>query len=297
MPWINFEDQKLVADILDDAILVRSICPCKERISAIIRTSDILSEKFDGYYVFADILDSTGYPMDNVLRSSVVPPQCGHVGVSGIHMVVNKDDISRVVRKERMLIFNASVSFANQSPILDARGLGCGMIDLCKSDIGDAINCAEFFSGGFSGWTHAVTSLNTQQIKMKHIWGLDKDYLAVQTYVRSHRNSVHINSGKKALEPLQYESLTGEKACMVFQADIRDAWYLNYIPNEDIHLLCLSPPCQPWSSAHTALGFNRADGKVFVSAMTKVACVRPKILVLEQVAQFGKHDQFPIVTI
>ena len=296
MPWINFEDQKLVADILDDAILVRSICPCKERISAIIRTSDILSEKFDGYYVFADILDSMGYPMDNVLRSSVVPPQCGHVGVSGIHMVVNKEDISRVVCKERMLIFNASVSFANQSPILDARGLGCGMIDLCKSYSGDAINCAEFFSGGFSGWTHAVTSLNTQQIKMKHIWGLDKDYLAVQTYVRSHRNSVHINSGKKALEHLQYESLTGEKACMVFQADIRDAWYLNYIPNEEIHLLCLSPPCQPWSSAHTSLGFNRADGKVFVSAMTKVACVRPKILVLEEVAQFGKHDQFPIVT-
>ena len=295
MPWITVEHQNLVADILDEATMIRSICPCKERISAIIKTSEVVTERCDGIFVFADILEPKGFPCDNILRPMGVPPQCGHDGISGIHMLVNKGDISRAVSKEKLLVFNAKVSFASQSPFLDVRGLESGMIDFMNRESSIDINCAEFFCGGFSGWTHAIDAMKCGLLPLRHTWALDNDYLAVQTYVRSHQNTAHINCSSQAWELQRFEQITGEKSCMVFQANICDAWFMNHIPNEELHVLALSPPCQPWSMAHTSLGLNRSDGKIFVHAMAKASCIRPKIILLEEVAQFGKHDQFPIV--
>ena len=296
MPWISCEHQKLVADILDDATMSTKICPCKERITAIVKTSEIVTEKFDGFYVFADILEPVGYPRDNILRSSIVPPQCGHDGITGLHMVVNKEDISRAVSKEKLLVFNARVSFANQSPILDVRNLGSGMIDLTTFYPTSDIKCAELFCGGFSGWTHAIEAMRCSLLPLRHVWALDMDFLAVQTYVKSHKGSAHINCNRQAWEHRNFQSMMEEQSRPVFQADIRDAWYLNHVPNDDLDVMVLSPPCQPWSKAHTSQGFNRADGKTLVFAITKASCLRPKVLILEEVAQFGKHDQFPLVS-
>lgn len=56
-----------------------------------------------------------------------------------------------------------------------------------------------------------------------------------------------------------------------------------------------SPPCPPWVVANSSPGFNRADGLTFLGMVECIAWVRPRIVVIEEVATIMKHEQWPVI--
>jgi len=130
---------------------------------------------------------------------------------------------------------------------------------------------------------------------MKHLWVVDNDYIAIDTYTKSHAGTIHLQSSKDAAEFLCSEEDDDNQQCMAFQCNVKQPWFLTYTRANEIDILLWSPPCQPWSWANTSMGLNVQDGMVWVYALTLIAHLRPKIFVLEEVIQFIKHDQYEII--
>ena len=132
-------------------------------------------------------------------------------------------------------------------------------------------------------------------MSFRHDWSLDSCAIATDAFVTTHPGFQRMTSCHEASRYMKSWTGSDMEPQMVFQCDIQDAWFLNFTGIAGVSdVIVLSPPCQPWSLAHQSQGFNKREGLALVHAVTKLAHLKPKVVGLEEVAQFGRHPQFQI---
>ena len=297
MPWITAESRAILASLLHEASPKQFVCPCYDTITAAIEPRGIFRSMKD-YTIF----DGSIVPHGDFLQTAFLPEgdgltkECDHQHVTDVKVIVCKWDEPIMKEAEKVLIYNAKVVHQQHQTTIDARFIQTGLLDVSNMQPANLeLTCGEIFAGGFSGWSHAVQAISSEVIPMRHIWAVDHDFMAVEMYTRSHPNSIHLRSGKEASEYRKDENEDKDPTCKVFQCDVRTPWFLSHVKAGEVDIIVWSPPCQPWSYAHTSQGFNKGDGLVWAHGLIAIAHIRPSIFILEEVAQFAKHDQFELV--
>ena len=259
MPWITQETKAILASVLEGATPVDSICPCCVSATVAIQPRGIFSRMND-YTIFeGDIIPYGGYLQPSFLPQGVgEKPSCDHQKVTDVKILVCKWDEQPMSAATKMLVYNARVIKQQHQLMIDARYVQSGLLDISDmTPSHETITCGEIFAGGFSGWSHAVQAISSEVIPMKHIWTVDHDFMAVEMYTKSHANAVHLRSGHEANELRNCDLDEYNSVCKAFQCDIRTPWFLSHVKAGSTDIITWSPPCQPWSWAHTSQGFNK----------------------------------------
>ncbi len=73
--------------------------------------------------------------------------------------------------------------------------------------------------------------------------------------------------------------------------DSKDIFTIDPMSLPDFDMLCAGFPCQPFSVAGKALGFNDSRGTVFFKILEIINCKRPNIVFLENVTNLIRHNK------
>eukprot|EP00438_Fugacium_kawagutii_P016084 Skav230950 [mRNA] locus=scaffold3010:72178:73815:- [translate_table: standard] len=63
-----------------------------------------------------------------------------------------------------------------------------------------------------------------------------------------------------------------------------------------VHVVSLSAPCPPWSGASSAPGLSSPEGCLLIEGILECRFLRPKVLLIEQVANFAQHPHRAVIT-
>ena len=301
MSWLCGSALDDLGDLLDSLRLRSHLCPCMQHFTAVVRMRGILCEFEDRMVVQTEIAPentgSWGFRGDHFLgvEQSMVPAFCKHKPLKEFALHINRHDAPILQYDGRILLFNAKNCLHKQPPFIDARDIRTGMLRLDEDHWEkDRISFGEIFSGGFSGWSHTIRPLINEGMPFDHMWSVDHDAVAASTFTKSHQEFQHVQSPSQALMCSELHEAVGKKAKLMFQCDIRHAWFLTHLPPGACDVAVMSPPCQPWSTAHSAQGINRHDGRTLLYGCGTAAICRPKIICFEEVAGFSKHSHFPL---
>ena len=82
----------------------------------------------------------------------------------------------------------------------------------------------------------------------------------------------------------------------VYQADIREGWFLSHASEKASQLGLMSPPCQPWTNAvQGAKGLNRKDGMTMVWCWARMKLFQPQVVNMEMVSNILQHPHWKYV--
>ena len=301
MSWISGNALDDLGELLDSLRLRSHLCPCMKNFTSVVRMKGLLCECEDRMVIQTEIAAENtsllGYRGDNWLgiEHAMTRSQCNHRPLKEFALHINKRDAFLLQHDGRILLYNAVNCLHKQPPFIDARDLRTGMLRFDDGDCSnDRISFGEIFSGGFSGWTHAIRSLGAYGLPLDHMWSVDHDLVAASTFAMTHQEFKHVQDPSQAHMFVELSETVGMKPKMMFQSDIRHAWFLNYIQPGACDIMVMSPPCQPWSTAHSAQGLNKQDGRSLMYGGGIATVCRPKIICLEEVVGFVKHSHFPL---
>jgi site-specific DNA-cytosine methylase len=147
------------------------------------------------------------------------------------------------------------------------------------------LHVLEAFSGGYGGWKHGCRFLKDHfRIPMQTV-ALDHDFPSCVSYAMTH-NATLIDA-KTAKSKIDFSAFSGD---FVIHGDIDDDSWVTSICNWGVHLMTISSPCQPWSSAAAGLGLHSDQGCLLPTAILKCRQFRPVAILLEQVNGFSTHE-------
>ena len=183
----------------------------------------------------------------------------------------------------RYLLIDVDASNHPESYALDERSIP---LTLGKPSDGD-LRVLELCAGGFGGWHRSLDFLSCMfDIPMK-VLSVELNLQAALSFAISH--GVPLVSGFAPL-PL---SLVERFQHLVLHADVSSNVWLEFASHWQSELLCISSPCQPWSSAGSEGGLDSSDGHLMVDALVYAKLLRPRVVVFEQVAGFALHPHRP----
>ena len=140
--------------------------------------------------------------------------------------------------------------------------LGCTGVDAvvvanCVTRQDKCIRVAEFFSGGFAGWSRAVYVLHSNHMPIRMCWTIDSDTDCSEMLRYHHRAWV---------EATNLEELGPASAAEQFHncADINTNWWIRALSTSPVDIACISAPCQPWSAAGSEHGLASMDGQLML---------------------------------
>ena len=93
-------------------------------------------------------------------------------------------------------------------------------------------------------------------------------------------------SATQELPPLSLLSFP-EGFCI--HGDVFDDNWLQAAACWNVEVITISAPCPPWSGAAGQMGLHSAEGQLFMRAIGVCKILRPKIILIEQVAAFHSH--------
>eukprot|EP00438_Fugacium_kawagutii_P034629 Skav223585 [mRNA] locus=scaffold689:188752:193908:+ [translate_table: standard] len=151
------------------------------------------------------------------------------------------------------------------------------------------IQMIELFAGGFSGWTHVAKTMQSYGINVKVNLALDRDANCAESYSKSHEVD-------KCFSPFHYthEDPDDLFPCFILDDVFSPAW-LHMTSNVKYDMLCMSPPCPPWSAVNEGKGSLREDGLFMYAAWKIVSMIRPMVIAMEMVSNLLQHREWPMV--
>ena len=186
-------------------------------------------------------------------------------------------------------ILNAQLIPEQTGPVIDTT-IGSSVVSgnvVARAD--ESIQVSEIFSGGFLGWSQAISILEHHQIPVQVRWMLDREPLSARGAAAQFDSMCNIS----AVEDLQ--AAFQSKGPFFVNADAFNDWWLQIIPHAATDLWCASPPCQPWSAAGSGQGLHCKEGQLMLRLAALLEAFQPKICCLEQVEGFCKHRHFRVV--
>lgn len=155
----------------------------------------------------------------------------------------------------------------------------------------------DLFAGGYGGWSHALKFLTEDLQKFslleaypKHsVIAIEQDTPAAASHAHNH-DMVLLPD-----EKLPFDWFQRYPCSAVINAPIESPRWKQSIANLNTDLWTISHPCQSWTNAAHAKGFEDQNGLAFASALGLIRVFRPKHVALENVKHFQDHPQFPLV--
>ncbi|CAE7364605.1 ngoBIM, partial [Symbiodinium sp. CCMP2592] len=185
-------------------------------------------------------------------------------------------------------IIQARLVMQQSEYILDCLGIDSVVVSSCVLHRGTSLEIAEFFCGGFSGWSQAAYILHRHGFPVHLAWTIDVDPACSEMLRYQHESWQEISQ----LSELHDASCQGvTHVC----ADITTNWWLRMFQKKPVNLVCVSAPCQPWSSAGSEQGLESLDGQLLLRAADILGSFRVPVVLLEQVANFPLHPHFAAV--
>ncbi|CAE7340139.1 unnamed protein product [Symbiodinium necroappetens] len=185
-------------------------------------------------------------------------------------------------------VLAASVSVQSQQYLLDCTGISSVVVTCCNVLNDTCVHMAEIFSGGFSGWSQAAYILHTAGIPVQTSWTLDVDGACSDMLCHQHASWAEASDLESLL-------LAGADGVLHLCADVQRNWWLRVFRQRPVHIVCISAPCQPWSSAGSEQGLSSEDGLLLLRAADIVGLFQIPLVLLEQVAHFTNHPHFATV--
>ena len=156
----------------------------------------------------------------------------------------------------------------------------------------DILKCGEIFAGGFSGWTHVTRAISNAQVRIEHTWAIERDFVAATSYVKTHPNTVFFRSPKDAY---QYSTWKSREWWSIMQdvSSRRARWLvpITFASQRKNRSWCgLHHVSRGVQHIHHRV-LTKMDGLAWVHALIVISFLRPLIFILEEVSQFGRHEQ------
>ena len=185
-------------------------------------------------------------------------------------------------------IIQARVGMEQTQYLVDCLGINSVVVASCVVCQDTTVEIAEFFCGGFSGWSHAAYILHKHGFPVNVAWTLDVDP-ECSTMLRYQHDPWHELTHP---DDLHKASLQGT---VHVSADINTNWWLRLFQARPVNVVCVSAPCQPWSCAGSEQGLDSQDGLLLLRAADVLGSFGVPVVLLEQVANFPLHPHYAAV--
>ena len=186
-------------------------------------------------------------------------------------------------------ILHACLTCGKHEAVIDA----CDGISVLAGDAvvrhEETVEVAELFCGGFCGWSQGVQVARRFGIPTRVRWMLDTDPACIPGAKAMHPGLQVVHEQQTVWEMASLESP------VFLAASLEHVWWAQALALRPPHCVCVSAPCQPWSSAANCHGLSEEDGRLLLHTLAMLACFQPPLILLEQVPGFQQHDHFPIV--
>ena len=160
-----------------------------------------------------------------------------------------------------------------------------GHIELRKDE---CLQVAELFCGGFGGWSRAVSVLRHAGVRVHTSWVLEKDDECMAVLAASDPDLV-------LAETLgDFAPSRNPTDTVLIHEDFHAQWWRPIVSKRPTHIMCASPPCQPWSSAGQEAGLNTQDGQLLLQVADFAKATLIPVWVFEEVANFPKHEHYHV---
>eukprot|EP00438_Fugacium_kawagutii_P003389 Skav226331 [mRNA] locus=scaffold4486:74102:79288:+ [translate_table: standard] len=217
--------------------------------------------------------------------------RCAHDHDGRLQVVMTQSQWQLVASKaQTILVFNARVEHG-VIPIVDATTRAAGI--LCYHDsrrsVSDLhqLHAVELFAGGFSGWAHTISTLGQfgHDISLDVAVGFDAN--CAECYTKTH-------GSQPIYGPVGYdvEDPNLVTPCFILDNVNSPAWW-HYLQNTKYDMLCMSPPCPPWSHINQGAGSQRQDGMDMYAAWALVGLIKPLVVTMENVSHLLQHPEWP----
>ena len=180
-------------------------------------------------------------------------------------------------------ILQANLDQGETLPVIDTcTGLSvvAGVSLLQRSE---TIEIAELFCGGFNGWSQGVKVLRSFGYQCRTKWLLD-------TAPECFEGSRQVNPSLRAIyDQEQLLKHCGSEDPGFLCANLESLWWLQALAITGPQVVCISPPCQPWSVGGLGSGLDSEDGRLMLHVFGQMAFLQPPVILLEQVPGFRTH--------
>ena len=233
--------------------------------------------------------------IDHIEGISVLRPECSHEKVKSFRAIFDNEQW-KVISNHNNQAIVVGAKFVDG--VLDVSAECCAILPFDRiakdSDENKLVTYAEMFAGGFSGWNFAAKGIQKKGFHLQHQWSIDKDPECREAFVHTHHPDVVAITRCQFWTDFHAKTIDGDHCSVFVHAPISERWWLTAFPHE-LDLLVASPPCPPWAVTNHAPGFARSDGLTFLEMMQYCAWIRPRVLVIENIASITKHAHWNII--
>ncbi|CAE7355188.1 unnamed protein product [Symbiodinium sp. CCMP2592] len=187
-------------------------------------------------------------------------------------------------------VLQSQVHVNHEDFMLDCSHPHTTVICTAVLETGAAISMAEIFSGGFSGWSQAAYVMHRGGTPIHTSWSLDVDP-ECEAMLRLQNPGLHCIWQTSELEDILDDTPAGVHVC----TNVHSEWWLRMFAIRPVHIIAVSPPCQPWSTAGSGAGLQSEDGMLMLRIVDILGAVQVPVVALEQVGGFLKHPHAPTV--
>ena len=297
MDFVDTGTMTKIIGILHDATFRKNLCNCDYETAVVFRIDKVLDMGVHSITADCSVVSTSGCMLTFFWGHDLTAKKCEHQQVTTFRTKFSDDQWKSVGKQQDLMI---AVGAKFQNGFLDLSPLTCALMPFHRlkhpNSVANDIVVAELFSGGFSGWTHGVKSLIGQGVNLHHRWAVDRDPDCIEAYNRSHSPDLIATSPQKfwsEFGELNEGSGLGREHILIHSA-IGDRWWLTAFP-ESVDLFVASPPCPPWAITNSSPGFSRSDGLTFAHMVAYIAWIRPKIVIIENIATIVRHPHWKII--
>ena len=155
----------------------------------------------------------------------------------------------------------------------------------------------DLFAGGYGGWSHALRFLSEdlQQysvipaFKQHCVIAIEHDIPAAASHAHNHDMILLPD------EKLPHDWFRQHPHSAVVNAPVQSSNWKQSVACVPADIWTISHPCQSWTNAAHAKGFDDVNGLAFATSLGLIRIYRPKYVALENVKHFQEHHQFPLV--
>ena len=284
-----------ILDKLREATFCTSLCDCCDSSSLVFRMDRALSMTKNGTLAECSVLTSKGSMMNQFFGFELATRQCNHEQTKSFRANFDNEQW-KVLENHGYHAIMIGGKF--RSGVIDLSSDRCAILPFDRHAKSEAdarvVNFAEMFAGGFSGWTFVAKSISKMGIDLRHLWAIDKDPDCRESYVFTHKPDITAITRDQFWKDFRQDQDDYGHRSVFVHAPISERWWLTAFP-EELDILAASPPCPPWAITNHAPGFDRSDGLTFLEMMQYAAWIRPRVLVIENIASITKHPHWNVI--
>eukprot|EP00438_Fugacium_kawagutii_P023906 Skav222579 [mRNA] locus=scaffold1897:19899:24329:- [translate_table: standard] len=157
----------------------------------------------------------------------------------------------------------------------------------------DHLRVVEMFSGGFAGWAMAWKTLQPAMTRTMESLAIDNDVQACRTYAITHKATFLPEEAQ-----LTTDVFATKGHALIWNANVERPELCAQITRINPEIVTISAPCPAWSGANkknASTGLDKEEGRLMLRAILMCRTWRPKVIALEQVANFNTHVHKPMI--